>query len=120
MTMRLERYNVGIRRSLRESFQAIFGHSEFRSVLDVLTRLRSSLTKAFILDHIPGQDENFYWILIDKVTVVKAEVPKHDENEAMDIRFEVIDRRAYQKKRLSIRTRRRLMCALELMMEHEQ
>jgi hypothetical protein len=75
------------------------------------------LSFALIVNWIPEQAEDIYWVLIDLDRIAIVEISRLCSDLA-DVSVEVVDLNKYKERRLSIDSRPKLEVAIDLMREH--
>jgi hypothetical protein len=75
------------------------------------------LSFALIVNWIPEQAEDIYWVLIDLNRIATVEISRLN-NDLAGVSIEVLDLNRYKERRLSIDNRRKLEVAIELMREN--
>ncbi len=75
------------------------------------------LSFALIVDWIPEQGEDIYWVLIDLRRIAVIEIPRLSDDIA-DVSVDILDLNSYKNQRLSAEPRRKLEVAIELMKEN--
>lgn len=75
------------------------------------------LTFAVVLDHIPEQSEDIWYMLIDVDHVAIIEVPRLRLLDVRDILIQQMTRRSYEKRLLGKQKKRQLRAAIELILE---
>lgn len=88
-------------------------NTPLRKALDTV---RPGMQFVVVFNWIPEQAEDIYWLLGDAEEVLMIELPRQG-NRSGDMIFEAIDIRTFNKKKLTVETRRRLEVALELLNE---
>ena len=84
------RHEDQVRDDLLKSMSALFSDSEMSSLL---TRLRSNfplISFALIVNWIPEQGEDIYWILIDESRIAVIEVPRRTNIDVGDMPIEIL------------------------------
>lgn len=89
------------------------GNPALRHTLD---KFRPDIKRALVLNWIPEQGEDIYWILTNTEEVLIVEVPRPGNDESVAA-LEVVDIEVFRKRRLSAETKRRFDAALEIMKE---
>ena len=107
-------FDEEIKRGLLESKEALFSGEENSALLKVMREKFPEINVAFILDWIPEQAEDIYWVLIDVGRVAIIEVPRSAKRTPDGPLVEVRSIENYNDKKLSKRARRKLKVALDL------
>jgi hypothetical protein len=108
-----------VRDDLLKSMASLFSGNTNPSLLRALQFYFPWLSFALVINWIPEQGEDIYWILIDERRVAVVEVPRRPDVDVNDIPIEIMSVSEYQKRRLSVETRNKLDVALGLMREKE-
>ncbi|MFC5475785.1 hypothetical protein [Paraherbaspirillum soli] len=106
-----------IKAELLNSTTSLFSGSTSGLLLSALKSTFPLLSFALIVNWIPEQVEDIYWVLIDSERIAILDVPRLSGVDKADVPVEVLTVHTLQKRRLSVETRRKLEVALELMLE---
>ncbi|RON26046.1 hypothetical protein BK661_26935 [Pseudomonas frederiksbergensis] len=106
--------DIKLRDKLLASRDSLFSGEESLELLKVLISEFPSISTAFILDWVPEQAEDIYWVLIDTSRIAIIEVPRSIKSaiESPLVEMQSVD--DYSNRRLSKSMRRKLLAALEL------
>lgn len=96
---------------------ALFSGEENAVLLEVLRSCFPAINLAFVLDWVPEQGEDIYWVLVDNSRVAMIEIPRSTNKTPEYPLIEVQSIDDY-KTRLSKTARRKLIAALELIRTH--
>jgi len=107
-----------LRTQLLASMAAIFSGEASPVLLGALRVAFPELSFALVVNWIPEQAEDIYWILIDLDRIAMVEVPRLSDN-ISDVLIEIVSLTAYKERRLSVENRMKLKVAIELMKRHE-
>lgn len=72
------------------------------------------LTRAFVINWMPDQDEDIYWVLIDPMGIAQVEILRGEDAKFYPPKLQMIELVAYKNKQHSRDVRERLAMALEL------
>jgi len=86
-------------------------------LLDALKSVFPSVSIAFVLNWIPEQAEDIYWLLVDGNRILIAEIPRSNVKSISDISVEEIPLVEFEARPLSLVSRRKLRAAVELTRE---
>ena len=106
-----------VRADLLSSMASMFSGDTNPLLLAALKAAFPWLSFALIVNWIPEQAEDIYWVLIDLHRIAIVEVPRLS-NGLEVVPVEVLDLNKYKERRLSIESRRKLEVAINLMKEH--
>lgn len=105
-----------LRAHLLNSAALLFSGESNSLLLSALKALFPSLSFALVVNWIPEQAEDIYWVLIDLDRIAVVEIPR-SSNDIANVSTDVLELREYQKRRLSAESRQKLEVAIELMRE---
>ncbi|RXV64982.1 hypothetical protein D1006_32900 [Burkholderia stabilis] len=114
MTKNSERREL-IRRELVHTSEQICSKRDQSGLGLVLRGFLPNLERAFIVQWLPEQAEDIYWILISATEIAKAEIPRSRLSDDEHVLLQTIDIATFRKKRLSREAKEKLEIALELM-----
>lgn len=80
-----------------------------------LRRFLPTLDHAFILEWLPEQAEDIFWVLTSLSTIVKVEIRRGQLDGEEDVSLDTIDVAMFRRKPHSRQVREKLEIALELM-----
>lgn len=95
---------------------SVFSGETDRNLLTALRFYFPLLSRAFIVNWIPEQGEDIYFMLVDEGHVAVIEVPRQEPMLENSI-LEVLNLSEYRQRKLSAEVRRKLEVALILMSE---
>nr|WP_196493431.1 hypothetical protein [Burkholderia stagnalis] len=72
------------------------------------------LKHAFVINWIPDQAEDIYWVLVGPTSIAQVEIMRYEDAKSYPPKFEMVELAVYQSKRHSRDVRERLAMALEL------
>lgn len=107
-----------IKDDLLESKAHLFSGDMNNILLMALRFFFPSLSCAFVIDSIPEQEEDIFFVLIDEKKVAIIEIPRGIDAGIKNILIEVVSVEEYKKRSLVVDTRRKLCVALDLMHEN--
>lgn len=110
-------YRDKLRLEMLSSVEKMFEEDTDSLLLGALRKYFPWVDFALILNWIPEQAEDIYWVLIDLERIVVVEIPRSSER-VDDAIVEVVSVNAYKVERHHAETRRRFEVAIELMKEH--
>lgn len=105
-----------LRKDLLSSMGLMFSGSTNPLLLDALVGLFPRLSFALVVNWIPEQAEDIYWVLIDLERIAVVEVPRPSDS-LENVAIEVVGLKTYMRRRLSAEAKRKLEVAVELMKE---
>ncbi|WP_124905640.1 hypothetical protein [Burkholderia sp. Bp9004] len=79
-----------------------------------LRRFFPGLKHAFVINWIPDQAEDIYWVLIGQMSIAQIEIVRGDGANSYPPKLRMVELSTYQNKRHSRDVRERLAMALEL------
>lgn len=103
---------------LLKSATLLFSGDSYQPLLTALVRAFPGLSFALIINWVPEQAEDIYWVLLDLKRIAVVEVPRSASTNAIDLPIEILPVHSVRP-RLSAETRRKLEAALEIMKERE-
>ncbi|MFJ5236462.1 hypothetical protein ACIP86_06975 [Pseudomonas neuropathica] len=106
-----------VRADLLSSMASMFSGGTNPLLLAALKAAFPWLSFALIVNWIPEQAEDIYWVLIDLDRIATVEISRLSSN-LEDVSVEVLDLNKYKERRLSIENRRKLEVAIDLMKEN--
>lgn len=106
-----------MRADLLKSMASLFSGDTNPLLLAALKAAFPWLSFALIINWIPEQAEDIYWVLIDLDRIAAVEISRLSSDLA-DVLIEVSDLDKYKERRLSIESRRKLEIAIDLMREN--
>ncbi len=106
-----------VRADLLSSMASMLSGSTNPLLLAALKAVFPWLSFALIVNWIPEQAEDIFWVLIDLDRIATVEVSRLSSDLA-DVSVEVLDLNKYKERRLSIENRRKLEVAIDLMREN--
>ncbi|MGE8567936.1 MAG: hypothetical protein ACN6PV_15790 [Achromobacter sp.] len=106
-----------VQADLLSSMASMFSGGTNPLLLAALKTAFPWLSFALIVNWIPEQAEDIYWVLIDLNRIATVEIPR-SSNDVIGVSVEVLDINIYKERRLSIDSRRKLEAAIELMREN--
>ncbi|MCA1323555.1 hypothetical protein [Herbaspirillum sp. alder98] len=80
---------------------------------EILIKNFPSLSRPMLIDCIPEQGEDIYWVLVSSREIAVVEIPRRKCGAPGDI-LEIVEVETYRSKRLGRDSRQRLAMALEL------
>jgi len=107
-------FDEEIKRELLGSKEALFSGEENSALLRIMQEKFPEVNVAFILDWVPEQAEDIYWVLIDVGRVAIIEVLRSAKTMPGGPLVEMRSIESYNDKKLSKRARRKLKVALDL------
>lgn len=105
-----------LRSDLMKSMTQVFSGAANPLLLGALKAAFPWLSFALVVNWIPEQSEDIYWILIDLNRIAVVEVPRLNSDFA-GVSIDLLDLVEYRGRRHSAETRRKLEIAIELMRE---
>ncbi|MGE8452308.1 MAG: hypothetical protein ACN6OP_17145 [Pseudomonadales bacterium] len=106
-----------VQADLLSSMTSVFSDGTNPLLLAALKTAFPRLSFALIVNWIPEQAEDIYWVLIDLNRIATVEIPRPG-NDLTGVSVEVLDLNIYKGRRLSIDSHRKLEAAIELMREN--
>jgi hypothetical protein len=106
--------NVALREELLRVSEQLCTIRDQNGVGLTLHRFFPTLQHAFILQWVPEQAEDIYWILISPIEIVKVEIPRNRTFNNESISLQPMSVTMFQQKRFSREAKERLKIALEL------
>ena len=106
-----------VRADLLSSMASMFSGGTNPLLLAALKAAFPWLSFALIVNWIPEQAEDIYWVLIDLDRIAIVEISRLS-NSLEDVSVEVLDLNEYKERRLFIENRRKLEVAIDLMKEN--
>ncbi|NJP01955.1 hypothetical protein HBH25_13975 [Pseudomonas sp. hsmgli-8] len=106
-----------VRADLLSSMASMLSGSTNPLLLAALKAAFPWLSFALIVNWIPEQAEDIFWVLIDLDRIATVEVSRLSSDLA-GVSVEVLDLNKYKERRLSIESRRKLEVAIDLMREN--
>ena len=106
-----------VRADLLSSMASMLSGSTNPLLLAALEAAFPWLSFALIVNWIPEQAEDIYWVLIDLDRIATVEISRLSSDLA-DVSVEVLDLNKYKERRLSIENRRKLEVAIDLMRDN--
>ena len=106
-----------LRLEMLNSAEKIFDDSTNSLLLCALRKYFPWVSFALVLNWIPEQAEDIYWVLIDLEHIVVVEIPRSSDKVDGAI-VEVVGVSACKEERRSAEAKRRFEMAIELMKEH--
>jgi len=103
-----------LRKSLINDSERLCAKTVQSGLGTILHSFLPTLNYAFVLECVPDQAEDFYWVLINSTEIVKVEVPRGQLNAASPALLKKIDIKTYCQTRHSKEARERLEIAREL------
>ena len=102
-----------LRLQLLDQSREIMANTDVGSLGEILKKNFPSITRPLLINCVPDQGEDIYWVLVSSKEIAVIEIPRKKTDTAGSI-LEIIEVDAYQVKRLSRGPRQRLAIALEL------
>ena len=112
--------NLKIKENLLKSMKSLFLNEQDTLLMKSLKEFFPSISSAFIINCIPEQGEDIYWILIDPKIVAIVEIPRSDNADVKDVLIETHTVEKILQKPLTKGVRRELTAALELAKQAEK
>ncbi|KPX25325.1 hypothetical protein ALQ08_200114 [Pseudomonas syringae pv. delphinii] len=106
-----------LRLNMLSSISKMLDEKNKSSLRDLLKKHFPWVSFTPILNWVPEQAEDIYWILIDLERIAILEIPRSSHN-MDDATVDVINVNSYMRKRISAETKQNLDVAIELMSEH--
>lgn len=72
------------------------------------------LKHAFVINWIPDQSEDIYWVLVDPTSIAQIEIARGEDAKCYLPKLQMVELASYQNKRHSRDVREKLAMALEL------
>ncbi len=104
-----------LKSELLESMESLFAGNTNKLLLETLHAKFPSLSFALIINWIPEQGEDIYWVLLSNEEIAVLEVPRLIGAKVGDVIVVSMSRHEYAKRNLSLESRRKFEAALELM-----
>lgn len=117
MIVRNSRSRDLIKSRLSEESEKICSMTDSGGIGRGLRKFSENLRAAFVLDWIPEQAEDIYWVLFDGDKIIKIEISRLKSLDVVVSRAELIGIEEFRKSRNTRRVRERLDAALELIEE---
>ncbi len=102
-----------LKAQLLDQSHQIMANTSAGSLGEILTQHFPSLTRPLLIDCVPEQGEDIYWVLVSSKEIVVVEIPRGKTKASAGI-LKIIDVDTYRLKRLTRDPRQRLEMALEL------
>lgn len=115
MTARNSEKRQLIRGELLRTSEKLCSESDPSRLALALRGYFPTLKRAFILDWVPEQAEDIYWVLIGPNEIAKVEIPRTLLGDGGPASLQQLDVAAYRQKHHLRKIRERLEIALELM-----
>ncbi|UZE31255.1 hypothetical protein [Pseudomonas asplenii] len=106
-----------LRSDLMKSMAQIFSGAANPLLLDALKAFFPCLSFALVVNWVPEQSEDIYWILIDLNRIAVVEIPRFN-GDFSGLSVDLLDVVEYRGRRHSAEVRRKLEVAIELMREN--
>jgi hypothetical protein len=103
-----------MRNKLIERSEDLISNSNSDAVGVALRGFFPDLKHAFVINWIPDQAEDIYWVLVGPASIVQIEIMRGEDANLYPPKMKMIELVAYQNKRHSRDVRERLAMALEL------
>ncbi|MDI3397792.1 hypothetical protein QLG12_06185 [Pseudomonas sp. V88_4] len=103
-----------LKKELLESKESLFSGQTNTELLRVMQESFPTINIAFVLDWIPEQAEDIYWVLVDASRLAIIEIPRSVSGMSNGPLVEVWSVESYIRKKLSKGERRKLMAAIDL------
>jgi hypothetical protein len=116
----LREIKMNVKENLKEeilkSMERMFSGQTNPLLLEAMNLFFPGLSCALILQSIPEQEEDRFWIMIDLKRIAILEIPR-ESKKVSDVKIEIIDFLTYKQQATSKESRRRINAAAEIMKE---
>jgi len=109
-----------LRKELLESMAYLFSGDINPILLETLRFYFPWLSFALLINWLPEQGEDIYWVLIDSQRVAVVEIPRETNVDVKNVLIEAVPVSEYQKRTSTAVKRRKFKAALDLMREKER
>lgn len=105
-----------LKEEMLKSMESIFSGQTSPLLLEAINSFFPGLDFAFIINIIPEQAEDIFWLMIDLNTIAILEIPRHSKK-ISDVEIETINIHTYKQKAISKESRRRINSATKIIKE---
>lgn len=112
-------YHLELKDSLLKSMNLLLSGKNNVLLLKTLRNIDPQLSFALILNWIPEQTEDIYWVLLASESVLAIEVPREPDLDIIDISVKKYTLHEYKNRCLSAEPKAKLKAALEILKEYQ-